>query len=190
MTIRIASDEDEETVCETGALQGRFQVGLTEAFQVATVEPPTASVTPGSLNIMNSGAFAICVEVIAPVDAMFTVGNVDLDVTRCEEPPADIAGMWDSQISCSDICGTEIGSEDIFTFTQDGSSVTAENAFGDTSVGTVCGSTLQLEIFEGSTESITFSFNSDGTASGMFDVPDDDCQGQCTVELTQIFDPA
>ena len=170
MTARVASADEEETVCKTGELYGPYVIYGSAAYEPESVDPQSAQATQATLSIINAGDFSICIEISSPVDATLSVNSMDVDVGSCETPPADISGTWVGTYSC-DNTGTSLdcsddGGDILLTITQNGYSARYEDDGGAVYNGTVCGNTFKYNGGEASyDEEGTFTLNADGTAS-------------------------
>ncbi|MBI5664172.1 MAG: hypothetical protein HZC49_03635 [Nitrospirae bacterium] len=165
--IRIAGEAGAGTVCQDGTLYGPFTVMNNEQSQPASVQPEKASLNPSEVGIINTGSFAMCIQVESPLDAVINVNNVAVEMSICEEAPADIVGTWTGTYSCTNFGTGNDGGPIALTISQnkDGS-----YHYEDGSAvynGHLCGNVFK---FNGGvsglyTESGTFVLNSDGTAS-------------------------
>lgn len=170
MTARVASADQEETVCETGELYGPFVIYGSATYEPESVNPQTAQSTQSTLSIVNSGDFSICIEISSPVDATFSVSSVDVDVEACETPFADISGTWSGTYSCENTgndpdCSDEGGNLSLY-IDQEGYSARYEDDGGAVYDGTVCGNTFRYNGGQVTyDEEGTFTLNADGTAS-------------------------
>lgn len=115
MTARIGSDIN--TVCTQGLVYGPYIYSGNGSVYPST----TASATPSSVNIIKSGAFAICLQVTSPIDATVTVGDVPVNVTPCDQAPKKINGKWKGTYTCiNNGWKNEVNLPVSLTITQDG----------------------------------------------------------------------
>ncbi len=197
MFLRVAASEALETVCAFGELYGPFEVMLDSEFQPATVTPGTASATQSTIDVINTGAYSLCVQVLPPIDAIIDLNRLGLAVSDCNESPADISGTWGGTFSCSDNCGNDSGSVTlaIEQSETDSSIATYTDDSGAAYQGTVCGNRFSFKggIASSFEESGTFVLNADGTASKAStykDTPPGICTGTCTDALVRVGDGA
>jgi len=47
-----------------------------------------------SVSIINSGSAAMCIKIVSQDAANINVSDVSLDVTPCNQAPANISGKW------------------------------------------------------------------------------------------------
>lgn len=197
MFLRVAASEAIETVCAFGELYGPFDVMLDSAFQPATVSPGTASATQATIDVVNTGAYSLCVQVLPPIDAIVDLNRLGFTVSDCSEPPADISGTWGGTFSCNDNCDSGSGS---VTLTiehseTDSSIATYTDESGASYQGTVCGNRFSFKggIASSFEESGTFVLNADGTASKTStykETPPGICTGTCLDALVRVGDGA
>jgi hypothetical protein len=162
MTMRIGQYAG--TVCQDGLLYGPFIVSGSSASP--TVYPPTAAADPTSVNIINAGSYAICMQVVSDTDVDVKVGDLSVDATKCSQPPADMSGTWAGTYTCINHGWPNDRNQPIsLTVTQDGNRASYTDDGGDTYVGTVCGNVFTFSRntdFE--VEKGTFVVNKNGTA--------------------------
>ena len=140
MSIRIAREEQANTVCSSGELYGPFSITIDDSSsQVNDVQPSSVSATPASVDIINSGSLVVCVIVTPEVDATVDLDSVSFDLDQCTTPPVNMAGTWQGPYSCGGNC-PESGNVSL-TITQDPSDMSfASYTDGIASYeGTVCG---------------------------------------------------
>lgn len=188
VTARVGPAGTDADVCSTGTLYGPFQITGDSGLQTFGVSPGTATATPSTRALVNAGAFAVCVEVTAPVDLTFDVGNVTLELEECDTPAAELGGAWSGTYSCTNSgCANDPEQRIEFTVTQDGN--VAHYSDGEASYdGTVCGNVFH---FDGRgpdyAESGTLTLNPDGSATKLSSWAADNgmCSGNCTDQLTR-----
>lgn len=91
----------------------------------AVGSPPTGNVSTAQLtqeakDIINAGAFELCVVTTPPVSGYVTVPGVVVDFESCEAPATDITGTWSGTYQCSNFGTTNPteGGDIILTITQ------------------------------------------------------------------------
>lgn len=194
--IRVSSSEDTGTVCETGYLYGLVTVSVGAGPQPTAVDPAELTATPATVNVVNNGLFSVCVGVIPSEDMMLTVDNASVEVTDCEEEPANIAGTWTGPFTCTQSCGDTISDTVTLTITQNGPNATYTDDGGGYFRGTVCGNRFTFSggyncLFSlcSEVESGTFTLTGANTAaktshfSAQEGLP---CQGDCQDSLTRV----
>jgi hypothetical protein len=75
ITVWIASGDEVETVCDTGEEYGPFSVKLEDNVPVS-VDPSEVTLSQNTLDLLNSGSFSLCIEVISPVDGIVTISSL------------------------------------------------------------------------------------------------------------------
>lgn len=184
LTLRVAPADAASTVCTEGIKYGPFEITLDESSQPDSVSPDTLTATQPTLDIINLGSFAVCIEIVSPIDA--ETGMEGADIALCNEPIQDIAGSWTGPYSCNGSCA-EAGTVDLFiiqppdkpgyaTYTDDG------GAFYS---GNVCGYTFSFEggVDDSYDESGIFVMDPSGLTatktSTYRDIPPGTCRGSC-----------
>ncbi len=76
ITVWIASGDEVDTVCDAGEKYGPFSVTLDENNVPVSVDPSEVTLTQNTLDLLNSGSFSLCIEVISPVDGTVTIGSL------------------------------------------------------------------------------------------------------------------
>lgn len=76
ITVWIASGDEVDTVCETGEQYGPFDVTLDENNVPISVAPSEVTLSQNTLDLLNSGSFSLCIEVISPVDGTVTISSL------------------------------------------------------------------------------------------------------------------
>jgi hypothetical protein len=187
VTARIGYAEDVDTVCQTGSLYGPFTI--TGTTQPETIDPPTISAEPSALSVINTGSFVVCLEVVSPVNAIINVDEVAVDVTPCEETPADFSGTWTGTYSCTNVgCPDDENVPITLTVTQDGHSAHYTDDQGGSFQGTVCGNVFRFNgtgpgYRESGTLTLTGEDKATKTATWVAD--DNSCKGDCTDNLAR-----
>ena len=177
------------TVCQDGQLYGPFFIAGSSSSP--TVNPTTASAKPSSVNIINSGSFAMCIQVVSQTDASINVSNPSVDATQCTQPPADISGTWKGYYDCINHgWHNDIDQPITLTITQDGNRAQYVDDGGDTYEGTVCGNVFKFNRTSpvvNDTESGTFVLNKNGkgikTSTWTANYSQDTNWGNCTDHL-------
>ena len=75
VTVWIDSVDAVATVCDTGEEYGPFTVELDENLVPQSITPSSVTLTTDTLDLLNSGTFSLCVEVVAPVDGTVTIDS-------------------------------------------------------------------------------------------------------------------
>jgi len=153
------------TVCQDGLSYGPYAV--TGSTAAPTVDPPSAAAEPSSVNIINAGLFAMCIQIVSDTDASIHVGSMSVDGTECGKPPADMSGTWTGTYTCRNFGWTDDIDQPItLTITQDGNRAQYIDDGGATYDGTVCGNVFTFSrtypLFY-DTERGTFIMNAKGT---------------------------
>lgn len=102
--IRMAHAEQEATVCTEGDLYGPFDISLADNFQPESITPATAEATQQTLDIINTGSYSICVQILPVITAIADLNSLEVDFGSCTEPPADIQGLWTGTYECVGVC--------------------------------------------------------------------------------------
>jgi hypothetical protein len=192
VSIRVGDTSDTdplETVCEDGWLYGPYR--LSGAEKPETSETETITADAGTVDLINFGEFAICILISSPIDMTLTIDEFSVDVTTCDEDPADFEGVWEGTYHCDSegIGGCEDeGGPITLTVTQDGHRAKYTDGYASYS-GTVCGNTFAFsggaEGEYGYTEKGELTLNTDGTAHKVssFVSTDGSCSGDCEDDL-------
>ena len=185
--------EDYVTVCDTGEVYGPFEVTVNASSQLSSVSPATAVATPETMDIINIGAYSVCVKVLSPVNATVDLNSVGFNIAQCDDPPADISGTWAGLFSCESDCGfsgTDLDVELVITQTSANPYVATYEDSVAYYEGTVCGNRFS---FTGgsanSSESGTFIMDPGGTTAtktSTYRRYKDLCTGECSDVLTKI----
>jgi len=191
--LRVGTAEQIDTVCEVGELYGPFSITLADNFQPESVSPAEANATQQTLDVINTGSYSICVQIMPSITAIADLNSLIVDMESCREPPADIAGTWTGSYMCEGTCpesGTvtldivqNANDPTIATYTDDG------NAAYE---GRVCGNRFSFTggLTDSYDESGTFVLNADGSASKTSTYIDigttSICSGTCTDILERI----
>jgi hypothetical protein len=102
LTLHVAPADAASTVCTKGTQYGPFEITLDESSQPDSVSPETLIASQSTLDIINFGTFAVCVEITSSIDA--ETGMNGADFILCNESIADIAGTWVGDYSCGGNC--------------------------------------------------------------------------------------
>jgi hypothetical protein len=192
MWLYVGRQEDFATVCESDQVYGPFDITLDAGSQPSSVSPATAQATPETMDIINIGAYSVCVKVVSPIDAEVDLNSVGFNIAQCDEAPADISGTWTGTWYCEGVCPIPGPNDITLVITQDTgdpSIATYEDgvAFYE---GTVCGNRFS---FSGgstnSSESGTFVMDPGGTTAtktSTYRNYDGPCSGTCYDELTRV----
>jgi len=172
-------------------------VAITEtAGGGAAADPPTVQATLPTVNVINTGSAAICVQIDADQDIDAHFEEVAMDVTTCDDAATFIGGEWEGTYTCRNSGGCADESGDVFIFLgQDtGShSATYTDDGGGSFSGEVCGNEFRFDGGYGSPvlfvqEGGTFTVTGPGQArkhSEWHDVPPGTCGGVCDDVLHQ-----
>lgn len=194
VTYRVGTMEQAETVCETGVLYGPFIVALDANDQPTSIDPPTSALTAASVEVINTGQFSVCVQVMSKRRAMVSVGNLAVDATAessgdCASP-SNFAGDWQAEFICTDSCDPEgFGGEFATTITQEGNQASYSDGQATFS-GRVCGNVFTFSANEGAgfVETGTLTLNTDGSATRQSHYRNNDtpnCEGDCQDTFTR-----
>lgn len=181
LSFRVAPAADVDTVCQSGAEMGPYEItpGTSPAVKTLSSSQPV-------LRHINSGSIALCLIITSPVDATLNASTnaVTLSTDTCEEAPAAIAGIWSGDYSCSDSCDPAGFSGTVqLTILQDGYGATYTDDEGASYEGTVCGNVFKFSGGgTGFTESGIFVLNADGSGSktSSWSNTDSSCYGDCS----------
>ena len=164
MHIRIGASAD--TVCQDGLRYGPFFIAGDSSSP--TVDPPSTTAEPSSVNIINAGSFAICFQVVSETDALMHIGDTTVDGKQCSQPPADMNGTWTGTYTCiNQGSDHDIDQPITLTITQVGNRAQYFDG-SDTYEGTVCGNVFKFNRtspIDFSTESGTFVLNNNGSGT-------------------------
>lgn len=191
MYIMVDRVEALETVCTTGKVYGPFRITLDAVTsQPSSADPPSVEADQSTLDIINTGGYAVCIQVLPPFDAVVDLNRLGFEAGKCSEPPAQIAGNWGGTYHCDSDFGSEDG-EVLMTIVQDQADLSiASYSDGYANYqGSVCGKRFS---FTGGTpeynESGTFVLNPDGSASKTStyrSVPPGTSRGTCSDVLAR-----
>lgn len=190
--LRVANIEQLASVCTDGEVYGPFSVTLADTLVPMSVSPETASATQQTLDVINTGSYAVCIQILPVVNATVDLDTIIVNTTNCTEAPADIAGDWTGPYSCLGTC-PENGTV-MLTIVQnlnDPSIATYTDNSGASYEGRVCGSRFSYSggVTSDYDESGTFVLNPDGSASKtsqFIDLTTGFCTGSCSDELTRM----
>jgi len=204
VTAYIATDAEVAVVCNgtVGVKYGPFTVSVDAANQLVGVDPPTATATQETVNVINSGSMAICIVVDSHVGGNMNVDSLDFEVEDCNKPLEIIAGTWIGKFTCINspvnpnsviTCDDDIDEDVSLTITQNGDRATYNDGTATYS-GTVCGDHfnfnggIEISEFVGFDESGKFVMNDDDRTAfkeSKWLERDDSCMGTCTDSLTR-----
>ena len=190
--VTVGSANEASTVCTDGIRHGPFDVTLDDYGQPVSIEPGSVKVDKGAMGIIYSSSTAIaCLVVNAPINATASVHtqSVAMDLTECNEEPAQMAGYWTGPYFCSDSCGGGFSSEITLQITQDGFSASYTDTEEASYNGTVCGNKFTFNGGgPGFTEEGVFTLLDNGTATKTSAWVSNDgfCQGECEDNLTLV----
>lgn len=80
VSARVAAASALETVCDEGESYGPYRVTLDEEFNVVSISPATISLTQTTIDLINGGDFALCLEVASPVAGTVTIFSLVLNL--------------------------------------------------------------------------------------------------------------
>jgi len=80
ITVWVASVDLADTVCEAGEQYGPFSVTLDENFVPIAITPGSVTLSQNTIDLLNAGEFALCIEVISPIDGTVTIGSMTLNL--------------------------------------------------------------------------------------------------------------
>lgn len=80
VTARIAAPTALETVCDDGESYGPYRVTLNEDFTVVSISPAAINLTQTTIDLINGGDFALCLEVTSPVAGTVTIFSLVLNL--------------------------------------------------------------------------------------------------------------
>ncbi len=82
ITLWAAAPGDEETVCTGGARDeyGPFLVAIDDTGRGISVEPPTVTLQSMTIEMLNAGSLAMCVQVVAPDNGNVAVEGLIINV--------------------------------------------------------------------------------------------------------------
>jgi len=180
MFVRVGPSTD-PLICTTGQLYGPYTImnGSLEGEQSATANQPT-------LRLANLGDLSVCMIITSPVNVNLDIAADTLywDTNECIETPADIAGVWEGDFSCTSSCGGIENGLVSLTILQDDYSATYTDNEASYE-GTVCGNIYKYSgaaLDNSYTERGTFTLNSNGSASktSSYQETASSCSGTCS----------
>jgi hypothetical protein len=80
ITVWIASADLADTVCETGEQYGPFSVTLDENYVPTAISPSSVTLSQNTVDLLNAGEFALCIEVLSPVTGTVTINSMTLNL--------------------------------------------------------------------------------------------------------------
>lgn len=78
--VRVDATGSEDTVCDTGELYGPFTVELDDNYNVVSVTPSTVTLSANAVSLLNSGAFVMCIDLLANFDGQVTISQFEFTV--------------------------------------------------------------------------------------------------------------
>ncbi len=72
--------DDVDTVCDTGEQYGPYTVELDENYVPVSVVPSSITLSQTTLDLLNGGAFSLCIEVVSPVTGTVTIDTLTFRV--------------------------------------------------------------------------------------------------------------
>ncbi len=78
VTVRIASLDDEETVCEDGEEYGPFIIELDENLDPESISPSRITFSANTIEIFNEREFALCIDVLSSQTGTLEIGQFTL----------------------------------------------------------------------------------------------------------------
>jgi hypothetical protein len=193
--LRIDRAEAFSTVCTTGEAYGPFEITLDGLSQPSSVSPASTEASQTTMDIINLGAYSVCVQVVSPIDAEVDLNSVGFQIAECGEDPANIEGTWAGPFICENNCGGVAGTIEDYvelTITQNMSNPSLASYEDSWAYyeGHVCGYRFS---FKGgsasSSESGTFVMNPNGyeaTKTSTYRNYDGYCTGTCSDILTRV----
>jgi len=167
VTIHISYAGD-SNVCSSSKMFGPFSVSgaIGESLSSTTT---SVSPTQPSIDIINAGSFEVCIVTTPPIDAYLTINSIAVDFEPCDAPTVDVAGSnWSGTYQCDNFgIGNDSGTVSMsVTQNPDGSYHYVDEGGAEYN-GHLCGNTFKFNggIPGSYTESGTFSFTSDNTAT-------------------------
>ena len=157
LTIWVAPADAASTVCTEGIQYGPYDITLDELSLPVSVSEEALAAGQSTLDIINVGAFAVCIEITSPIDAV--TGMDGADFALCDESIANMAGSWVGTYYCTGNCPEGTPEEPLgvsLDITQDPSKpgyATYEDEVGAFYSGNICG----------------FTFSFDGGLEGVYD---------------------
>ncbi len=142
VSLRFGTSADLNTICEDGWLYGPYTVTGTEKPE--TFDTASVSAEPSTVDLINFGTFAMCIEISSPIDLTLSIKNYSVDVTTCDEDPENFAGTWVGTYSCEYAGGEECSENETdqpitLWITQEGHSAQYTDDVEASFEGTVCG---------------------------------------------------
>lgn len=80
VTVWVGSFGEAATVCETGDQYGPFTVTLDANLVPTAVSPSNITLTPSTLDALNSGQFSLCIEIVSPVTGNVTISSLTFNL--------------------------------------------------------------------------------------------------------------
>lgn len=189
LSFRIGAAAEIDTICRDGWLYGPYTLRGNDIPE--TSDTANVSAEPSTVDLINFGSFAMCIQISSPIDLNLSVSKYSVAVSTCEENPANFAGTWTGTYSCDNQnCPDTPTSSITLHVYQDGHSASYHDEEASYE-GTVCGNVFSynggVEGDFGYIEKGTLTLNSDGTAHKQSSFKDNNgsCQGTCEDFLTR-----
>jgi len=198
VSVRVGTVDDAAAVCESGIDQGSYSVTYGSGSSPSSVDPPTGTVSRAAMGLLYGSSTPIaCVSIVSDTDA--TVGvetdSAAVELTDCNEEPADIDGYWTGTYTCTNSCypsDDDLVREITLHIDQNGSSATYTDSEAKYQ-GSICGNVFKYESISapGYTEYGTFTLNADGSAGKTSTWTDTAglCHGDCQDSLSLYVVP-
>lgn len=195
---RVADASEIATVCADGEAYGPFVlIGDDTTKEANSIEPSSAEASQATLSIVNTGSFAICLEIDSPAPARIGIDDVTVKPKLCRKSPKNFDGLWTGTYTCRNKgCGGDDVNQPItLTVTQAGGnshSAHYEDDGDGVYDGTVCDNVFEYNGGgEAYTESGKFTIHSDGSATkrSKFKALEGSCSGSCVDDLTRYVPP-
>jgi len=81
VTVWIGDLGSADTVFDNGDPYGPFNVTFNADFSSVTIDPPTATLTPRTIDLLNSGMLSIGIRVESPVDGTLAIDSLTFNVS-------------------------------------------------------------------------------------------------------------
>lgn len=82
VTVWVAAPDDEATVCTGGTRDeyGPYLVTLDDNGQGVSVDPPSVTLEPLTIQLLNAGSLSACIQVVAPTDGTVAIAGLTINV--------------------------------------------------------------------------------------------------------------
>jgi len=81
VTVWIGDLDQADTVFDDGDQYGPFNVTFNADFSSVTIDPPTATLTPRTIELLNSGMLSLGIRIESPVDGTLTIDSLTFNVS-------------------------------------------------------------------------------------------------------------